>query len=501
MAGQIKALRLMLFRRAHGDNQYWLRMALAAAVLLLSFFLATRAAKLGNPMLMVLDPIVLGVVGLAGVLVILRFPYLGFLALAAGSSVVPFSVGTGTATAINFTAIMIVGLTGLWIFDMIARDRQITLVSSITNAPLLVFVVIVLLAFLVGQLPWFIFASSASITAQIGGTAIFILSAAAFLVTANRVRDEWLLKWMVWLFLGVSALYVIGQIIPPLSSISARVFQRGTFNSSMFWVWITAMAFSQAGFNAKLALRWRVALMVLVAGVFYFTLGKNEGWTSGWLPSAAVVGVILVVSRSRWAWASIVLAIGALALKADSIQRLLYAGDNEYSLMTRIEAWKIVGEIIQVNPLLGLGPSNYYWYTPLYNILGYTIHFNSHNQYVDLVAQVGLLGLAAFLWFAIAVGILGLQLVRLAPPGFPRAFAIGAVGGWAGTLIAGGLGDWFLPFVYNVGLSGMRSSVYAWMFTGGMVALAEMIRQGKIEPSPEAQVELAEANSSGEGTA
>ncbi len=38
---------------------------------------------------------------------------------------------------------------------------------------------------------------------------------------------------------------------------------------------------------------------------------------------------------------------------------LIMGGDNEYSLLTRLEAWKILGEIIKANPLFGLGPSNY----------------------------------------------------------------------------------------------------------------------------------------------
>ena len=41
----------------------------------------------------------------------------------------------------------------------------------------------------------------------------------------------------------------------------------------------------------------------------------------------------------------------------------------------------------------------------------------------------------------------------------------------AGTLVAMMLADWFLPFVYNVGFAGFRTSVVAWMFLGGLVAL------------------------------
>jgi hypothetical protein len=36
------------------------------------------------------------------------------------------------------------------------------------------------------------------------------------------------------------------------------------------------------------------------------------------------------------------------------------------------------------------------------------------------------------------------------------------------------LGDWILPFVYNVGFSGFQASVLVWLFLGGLVAVEQM---------------------------
>jgi hypothetical protein len=41
-------------------------------------------------------------------------------------------------------------------------------------------------------------------------------------------------------------------------------------------------------------------------------------------------------------------------------------------------------------------------------------------------------------------------------------------------MVAAMLGDWVLPFVYNVGLDGFRSSGLAWMFLGAAIALQQM---------------------------
>jgi len=68
------------------------------------------------------------------------------------------------------------------------------------------------------------------------------------------------------------------------------------------------------------------------------------------------------------------------------------------------------------------------------------------------------------------------------PEGFARAYVYGALGGLAGTLVAGMLADWLIPFVYNVGLAGFRTSVLAWLFLGGLVAMEQVIAQPPTVP-------------------
>jgi hypothetical protein len=39
------------------------------------------------------------------------------------------------------------------------------------------------------------------------------------------------------------------------------------------------------------------------------------------------------------------------------------------------------------------------------------------------------------------------------------------------------LGDWILPFVYNVGMRGFSTSMMGWFFLGGLVALERIYRK------------------------
>jgi O-antigen ligase len=138
-------------------------------------------------------------------------------------------------------------------------------------------------------------------------------------------------------------------------------------------------------------------------------------------------------------------------------------------------------EVIKVNPIFGLGPANYYWYSALFPILGYYVPFNSHNNYIDIIAQTGLVGLVAFIWFAWEVAKAGLNLRKRVPDGFPKAYLYGALGGLGGMIVAGMFGDWVVPFVYNVGLDGFRSSGLAWMFLGALIAMERIYHKDEDE--------------------
>jgi hypothetical protein len=56
----------------------------------------------------------------------------------------------------------------------------------------------------------------------------------------------------------------------------------------------------------------------------------------------------------------------------------------------------------------------------------------------------------------------------------------GALGGLAGMVVAGMLGDWVLPFFYNIGLNGFRSSMLGWLFLGGLVSIEQMLTTQKV---------------------
>jgi hypothetical protein len=403
----------------------------------------------------------------AVVLVLLKQPNLGFILLFLGAMFVPIVGPSGVNAAVGVIALML----GLWLLDILTRKRTLEIASSRVLLPVVIFLAISVLAFGMGQVPWFVFAHQAPLTAQAGGFAIFVLSAGALLMTAHVVREERWLQIIVWTFLGLSAIYVVGRALR-LPQID-RLYVLGFTAGSMFWTWLVALAFSQAVFNYQLKNRSRVLLILLVLVSLYVAIRQAYDWKSGWLPPLVCIAVILGIRYKRL---SLFAVIGALLFATVILKDLI--SSDQYSWGTRLDAWSIVLKISQVNPLFGLGFSNYYWYTPLFPIRGWAVSFNSHSQYVDLIAEVGVVGLLCFVWIFFEVCRLSWKLSRELPDGFARAFAYGVLAGAVGTLVAGYLVDWVLPFVYNIGLSGFRASILAWIFCGALVGI-EQIYLGK----------------------
>jgi hypothetical protein len=416
--------------------------------------------------------IVMLYLGICSVIVLIRFPNLGLIFLIIASMIVPFNLNMGSNSSINVSMLLVVLLVGLWILDMLVKQRKITLLSSKTIMPGIIFCAVAVISFGFGQLGWF-HARGAPLPTQIAQLSLFILSIAGFLLVAHQLKDIRNLEWMVWIFIAIGGLSVAARMIPALGGMMMPLFQRGVFDS-LFWTWLISLSYSQLLINRQLKLIWKGLLLALLLAALYLNVVVHMDWSSGWVPGIAAIGLITWFGAPQLRRQVVLVLLVAAAFKYESIISIIMVGDNEYSLMTRFEAWRVLGEVIRANPLFGVGPANYYWFSALFPILGYYVPFNSHNNYVDILAQMGLVGLVVFIWFTVELGRVGMRLRQAIPEGFPRAYVYACIGGLGGMVVAGMLGDWLIPFVYNVGLAGFRASILGWMFLGGLIAMENM---------------------------
>jgi hypothetical protein len=430
---------------------------------------------------------VYGLVGVAAIAVIALWPPVGLAVLILGSPFVPIAVGTGTNSDLNFPTLVVPLLALLWLLRLPRRGQLRRFVSRpfpVLVAFLAVATVSLCLAnhppwtfaFAVYDQPWYEQAQTAPLAAQLGQLALFALSACTFLLVADQVRSTRWLQGLTWLFLSIAGVVVADRLVPEVHRAAQGLFLGGA-DGSLFWTWLVSLAIAQAAFNRRLPPGLRIALAALVLATLYTGLTEGRDWLAGWIPPLIAAITCLWIGAPRIALSATLAGAAIASLELPRVVTLLVSGDNPYSLKTRIEAWRILFKLILANPVLGLGPANYYHDTILLPILGYNVRFSSHNNLVDIIAQTGALGFALFLWFLWQVGRLGWRLKDRVPPGFERAYVYGALGGLVGTFSACMLGDWFLPFVYNVGLKGFRASMLGWFFLGGLVALERITNQ------------------------
>lgn len=450
-------LKFLFIDRRISIHVRWIQYAIILAVVLVS----VGAAYWGTQTIMI--ALVGVVVGLSGFLALLRYPNLGFILLFLGGMFVPFA-GPGGFNASILTVILMIGL---WFMDMFVVRRRFEFVKSRVIRPAFLMLIVSIVAFAMGQIPWFVFADQAPIDAQIGGFAIYFFLVLAMIMTANVIRDVKWLKIVVWTFIGLGFIYVLGRTLR--LDVVDRIYAHGVYANSMFWMWMVTLPLSQAIYNNHLSLRSKAVLYGIVALTFYVALVQQNDWKSGWVPAGLVAAVLV-----GWKFRKVIpFTIPFVLMVVAYLAQELIATDD-YSWGTRVDAWIVVLDIARVSPIIGLGFSNYYWYAKIFSIRGYSIKFNSHSQFVDIIAQTGILGLACFMWILFEIGRLAYRLMNQLPEGFAKAYAYGVFASVFGSLMAAFLVDWLLPFAYNIGLDGVRASILPWIFFGGLVSLEQI---------------------------
>jgi O-antigen ligase len=118
----------------------------------------------------------------------------------------------------------------------------------------------------------------------------------------------------------------------------------------------------------------------------------------------------------------------------------------------------------------GVGPAGYAAY--------YMTYFPdeamaTHNTYLDILSQTGVVGFVLFISFFISLGVILWRLWQKTRGrgGFIEAFSVAVFGGYFGTIVAMVLGDWIVPFVYTQTIAGFDYASYTWVMLGAAVAL------------------------------
>lgn len=387
----------------------------------------------------------------------------GVLGIVLVAATVRFSLPTGTQSRIPMSLVITAGVTAWWLVNMLVIEKHLRLKPSPTNVPLLGFVATCVVSYFWGNAfrdPLVVTWSSWPFV-QLGGLAVMVLLPAAFLVTANCLQETRWITWLAVIILVVGAVYIVGFYLRlPVYFLQVR---------PMFPTWVICLAYALALSNQRLPLWLRGALLLLVGTWAYRVFVIEFRWLSAWVPTGAAVFIISLF-RSRTALVILlILALLYVYINWDALVENI-AGEREESGVTRLDAWLHNWRVTGKHWLFGVGPAGYAVYYMSYFP---TEAMATHSTYIDILSQTGVVGFTFFLWFFAALGLCAWRLWRRmrGRDDFIEAFSLAALGGYAGTIIAMGLGDWLVPFVYTQTISGFDYASYTWVLLGAMIVL------------------------------
>ena len=413
--------------------------------------------------------------GLLLILLYLKKPEIGIYALLLTALFVRFTLPTGTQSRIVASLLLTAVLAALWLARMLA-GRKLSLRASPARAPLLAFMLVTVISYIWSSAvrdPLVVVWRSWPVV-QLGALAVLLLLPTVFLLAANLLPDLRALEILTAILLAAGVLAALRALLPlPLAFMQVR---------PLFPTWFVCLAYSQALFNRRLPLWLRIMLLACICAYLYRIFSEQMVWLSAWLPT---VLALLAISL----WRSRVLLLVLLLVSAIYVGanlrgvRAAYSEENRVSGVTRIDAYIHNWRVTSQHLLFGTGPAGYavYYMTYFPNEAMAT-----HSNYLDVFAQTGIIGLLAFIAFYLALARTARDLlVRVRKRfDFAHAFAVGTAGGLVGTVVATGLGDWILPFVYTQTIAGFDYALYTWLMLGAAQALGYILRREESAGAP-----------------
>ena len=400
----------------------------------------------------------------------------GLLTILVVSTVLSDGLNTGTGTKVTFTFILLYLMLGVWLFRMLVVERRIRAVPAPANKFGIAFIIVVIISFFWSGLfvdPRVSYLFQDRLLPRLMTAMVMIISVGTYFLFASQIRSLGAMRFFVWWFIVLGAIFLLlhlsGMGIP--SPLNAR---------GQFPTWVGALALGQALFNSSLKWWHRGVLLAIVLGWFYVVLGLGISWLSGWLPLLVVTAILLLLrSRRLFAVLMIVVALAGAA-NFEELQEA-FTAENEESGGTRVEAWAEALDLTGQHFLFGTGPAGYAFYYATY---GFRANF-SHNNYVDLITQTGIVGFITFIIFWILITAQSWRLHQISRINFEkgdfyRTLAASLLAANCSTLVTMMLGDWVTPFTYTQGLGGIDYTIWSWMIAGLTTAsYHEVLRETK----------------------
>ena len=184
------------------------------------------------------------------------------------------------------------------------------------------------------------------------------------------------------------------------------------------------VVFPAMGLAVRQMWRWGPAALLIAASLWI--AGSRAAFVAGLV--AMIVSAVVFVFRLSGAGPRRMTAVAAaimLLLVAVGMMRYLPTRRNQIEPSTALEVrWELVRTSVRMlasGPIFGAGIGRYYWRSGefssprLLTIFPPAIHENAHNNFLQILAELGFVGLGAMIWLMIVAATACGRLVRADP--------------------------------------------------------------------------------------
>ena len=396
------------------------------------------------------------------------------LAILITGAFIPLSLPTGRGSPIVASLALSLGVAGFWLLKMAVVDKQIALQPSPVNKPAFGFMVVTIISLIWSNLlrDPSIYVPNVFIFVQLGAAAVMVISPVVMLMVGNFVRQERTLKMMVAVLMVLGVLGLIENFghIDLFSN-----------SGGLTSLWVIALCAGTILFMDDLPKIYRIVFLILGSLWILWNFILNISWIAGWLPGIVALGVITFF-RSKRAFIFLLVLLAGYYLVNKSFLAQDINAETKTSGETRVSAWQANWSVTKDHLLFGTGPAGYAAY---YMTLFPNNAMATHNNYIDIIAETGVVGTFFYLWMFAALVVQGWRLIKRlrGRRDFYEALSIAAFSGLIACIVIMAFGDWMLPFAYTQTIAGYNYTVYSWLFIGTLLAVNRITEDTNVIPN------------------
>ncbi len=398
--------------------------------------------------------------------------------LVAGPSVALSLGSSGILSRLYIGNMMFFLVTLIWLLLKVLPNRKSgqPLLTPALMTPLLAFIIIGTVSIVYAHFfpdPLVVYAfphSNTSLYVVNAAELMLLIGLPLFLVVIpGIVRTEQHVRWVLIAYAIIGSLYALGTIFAAQLGLYSQEVILGVKRPQVFGsvssalgtllVLFACIALGQALYATKTTPRiiWGILTAIFSLGVI-MTFGR-ESWIGLFL---AFLTMVVIYTRN-WKILVICLIVPIFIILIPGVSDFFNPSKTYGS--DRLKIWQDAINIWWYHaPIMGTGAGNYQFFDDTY---GLDIVGIAHNQYLQVLAEMGLQGLITLLWIMGAVGWICFKIFRQAKTGLGKALALTYLGYFVSIIFGGFFTSSFIPSAANGGgTAAFVEESYRWILLG-----------------------------------